>query len=88
MPREAPAVQALKKTAPNKIRVMIISFFLIEKTMLLWDGIVAPGVERIASQHSPGGHCRTFYGTVFIDRLISIMRAGGIKAAGVFGQAA
>src|SRR6188474_3966030 len=68
---------------PNRIMVTSISFFLIEKTILLWDGIVAPGVEWIASQYSPGGHGRSLKGAIFIHSLISIMGTGWIKSAGV-----
>jgi hypothetical protein len=48
MPRTAPPAQALRRKAPSRTVVMMINFFFIEKTKLLWDGIVTPGVERIA----------------------------------------
>ena len=50
------------------------------------NGVVTPVIKRVAAHHSPGSHCTTFYHTVFIDRLITVMRAGWIKAAGVWWQ--
>jgi hypothetical protein len=65
-----------------------MNFFLIEKMILLWNGIVAPGIEWIASQHTPASHKRTFDGTVLIDSLIAIMRTSGIEPARILRQAA
>jgi hypothetical protein len=65
---------------------MKINFFLIEKIGLLWDGIVTPGVEWIASQHTPARHKRTFDRAIFIYGLIAIMGARGIKPTGIFWQ--
>jgi hypothetical protein len=64
------------------------NFFLIEKMKLLWDRIVAPGIEWITSQDAPARHERTFDGAVFIHSLITVMRAGGIKTTSVFRQTA
>jgi hypothetical protein len=66
----------------------MINFFFIEKMVLLLDGIIAPGIEWIASQHAPARHQRAFEGAVFVDRLVSVMRTGWIEPAGVLWQAA
>src|SRR5690349_509365 len=84
MPRAAPPAQALNRKAPSRIVVTMINFFFIEKTLLLWDGIVAPGVERITSEDAPGSHQRSLECAIFIDCLVSVVRTGWIEPAGVF----
>jgi hypothetical protein len=64
-----------------------MNFFFIEKTKLLWNGIVAPGVEWIAPQHAPACHEGSFEGAILINGLIPIMRTGWIEPAGIFRQA-
>src|SRR5258706_14065607 len=76
-------VHPLNTTAASRITVTSKIFFLIEKTVLLSNGVIAPGIERVTSQHTPSRHHRPFKGTILIHRLISIMRAGRIKAAGI-----
>jgi hypothetical protein len=42
---------------------------------LLENRIITPGVERIATEHSPYSHPGAFDSTVPIDRLIAIVGA-------------
>ena len=49
----------------------------------LGDGIIPPRIERVAAYHTPGSHQTAFDNPEFVDRLVTIMRAGGVKAAGI-----
>src|SRR5687768_12874667 len=52
--------------------------------MLLWNWIVTTRVKGITSQHAPASHQRSLERAVLINCLVSIVRTGRIKAAGVF----
>jgi hypothetical protein len=49
-------VHPLNNTAASRITVTSKIFFLIAKIVLLWNGVIAPGVKRITAQHTPGRH--------------------------------
>lgn len=55
---------------------------------MLWYGIIPARIKRVAAQHPLYRHPTSLDRAVFIHRLVSIMRAAGIKTTGVRRQSA
>ena len=52
------------------------------------NGVIAPGIEWVAAQDAPNGLDPALHHSILINRLITIMRAGGVEAAGIGRQGA